>query len=74
MEYLSTLEPLILLGFVKSCILFASNFGVILKAYEIVKVHNFGLLLHHILIYLPIICYWVEMLKFSHETFLPHKD
>ena len=34
-EYLSPLKPPFLLGFMKSCILFASNFGVILKASEI---------------------------------------
>jgi hypothetical protein len=34
-EYLSPLKPLFLLGFVKSHILFAPNFGVILKFLEI---------------------------------------
>jgi hypothetical protein len=65
---------LVLLGFIKPFILFAPNFGAIWKAPEIVKVPIFKLLSHHILIYLPTVRHWVEMLKFSYETILPHKN
>ena len=53
---------------------FASNYGVTLKSPEIVKVLIFKLLSHYILIYLPTVRHWVEMLKFSNENTFPHKN